>query len=179
MIKLLSNSTVKNRSIKNNDQYSTAKNHLRDVVADDLVRFYEHQLDPEANYMAAFTAKNPSDKEAFLLKWDKILGDNKTINQTILLDNTVVGHIAQFEQFGHPEVTYWIEKSHWGKGIATAALEIFLRIVTLRPLYARAVKDNIGSLRVLEKCGFVITGEDKGFANARQQEVEEYILMLK
>ncbi len=34
------------------------------------------------------------------------------------------------------------------------------------------------SLRVLEKCGFRIIGEDKGFANARGREVEEFLLEL-
>lgn len=59
--------------------------------------------------------------------------------------------------------------------------DIQLRDVTeddLRPLYARAVKDNIASIRVLEKCGFVLSGEDKGFSNARSKEVEEFILKL-
>ena len=37
----------------------------------------------------------------------------------------------------------------------------------MRPLYTRAAKDNIGSIRVLEKCDFVITGDDKGYAAAR------------
>ena len=48
-----------------------------------------------------------------------------------------------------------------------------------RPMYARVVKDNIASLRVLEKCGFTICGEGKGFAYARGEEVEEFILRLK
>ena len=55
---------------------------------------------------------------------------------------------------------------------------MFLEFVTVRPLYARAAKDNIGSRRVLEKCGFVICGEDKGFAHARGAEIEEYVLRL-
>lgn len=79
----------------------------------------------------------------------------------------MVGHISCFEQFGELEVSYWIGKEYWGKGIATKALREFLRHITIRPLYARAAKDNTGSLKVLEKCGFMITGEDNGFSNAR------------
>ncbi|MGC5327931.1 GNAT family N-acetyltransferase [Brevibacillus sp. SYSU BS000544] len=48
----------------------------------------------------------------------------------------------------------------------------------MSPLYARAVKDNMASIRVLQKCGFKITGTNKGFANARGEEVEEVILRL-
>ncbi len=47
-----------------------------------------------------------------------------------------------------------------------------------RPLFARAAADNIGSLRVLQKCGFKIIGTNKDFANGRGEETEEYILRL-
>jgi len=91
----------------------------------------------------------------------------------------VVGHIASFERLGKPEVSYWIGKEYWGKGLATKALSEFLSQVKVRPVYARAAKDNTASLRVLEKCGFKISGEDKGFSHARGKEVEEFILELR
>ena len=47
-----------------------------------------------------------------------------------------------------------------------------------RPLYGRAAADNLGSLRVLEKCGFVRVGSERGFASARGEEIEEVILRL-
>jgi RimJ/RimL family protein N-acetyltransferase len=152
---------------------------LHDVTEADLPTFFEQQQDKDAVYMAAFTAKDPSDKDAFMAHWHKILGDANIINKTVIYDEQIVGHVACFEQFGDHEVTYWIDKAYWGKGIATAALSQLLDIVTIRPLHARAVKDNKGSIRVLEKCGFVIIGEDTGFANARGAEVEEYILKLE
>jgi RimJ/RimL family protein N-acetyltransferase len=151
---------------------------LRDVLEDDLPVFFEQQLDPDANYMAAFTTKDPADREAFTAHWTKILGDETITIKTILFKRHVAGHILSHAWFGEPEVSYWIGKEYWGKGIATAALSEFLGQVKARPLYARAVKDNIASVRVLEKCGFTITGEDKGFSNARGEEVEEFILRL-
>jgi RimJ/RimL family protein N-acetyltransferase len=151
---------------------------LRDVTADDLPIFFEQQLDPAANYMAAFTAKDPTDRIAFDAHWARILDDGSILNKTILFEGQVAGHVASYVENGKPEVTYWIGKEYWGKGIATAALSQFLNQQTARPIYARAAKDNIGSLRVLEKCGFTIIGEDKGFANARGKEVEEFILEL-
>ena len=151
---------------------------LRDVIEDDLPTFFKQHQDPEANHMAAFTAENPSDQNAFMAHWTKILSDNTIITKTILVKGTVVGHVVKFEQFGEPEVSYWLGREHWGKGIATSALTAFLALVQVRPLYARAAKDNIGSLRVLEKCSFVVIGKDKGFANARGQVVEEFVLRL-
>ena len=152
---------------------------LRDVLEDDLPTFYAQQLDPAANTMAAFTAKNPSDSATFSTHWAKLLADEAITIKTILYGADVAGHIACHAWFGDPEVTYWIGKEFWGLGIATAALSQFLATLKVRPLYARAAKDNIASIRVLEKCGFVVSGHDKGFANARGEEIDELILQLE
>lgn len=152
---------------------------LREVLDADLPIFFEHQLDAEANYMAAFTSKDPANRDAFTAHWARILSDKTITIRTILVDGQVAGHVSRYEESaGHPEVTYWLGKPYWGKGIATLALRMLLSLVTERPIYARAAKDNLASLRVLEKCGFTIIGEDKGFANARGQETEEYLLQL-
>jgi RimJ/RimL family protein N-acetyltransferase len=153
---------------------------LRDATIHDLPIFFEQQRDPDANYMAAFTAKDPENRDAYMARWGKILSDETGIVKAILLDGQVVGQFLSYvdEEIGHPEVGYWIGKSYWGKGIATSALAAFLKDIKERPLYARAAKDNVASLRVLEKCGFVRIGEGRGFANARGKEIEEFILML-
>ncbi len=154
---------------------------LRDVIESDLPIFFEHQLDPDANYMAAFTARDPTDRDAFLAHWARILGDETITNKTILFNGQVAGSVACYkdEEFDELEITYWIGKEYWGKGIATRALSKFLDLVPVRPLYGRAAKDNVASLRVMQKCGFIICGEGKGFAYARGKEVEEYILKLE
>ena len=152
---------------------------LRNVVDDDLPIFFEYQLDQEANDMAAFTAKDPSNQEAFMAHWHKILANNTNIIQTIIFNGQVAGSVSSYEDEGKPEVTYWLGKEYWGKGIATSALKEFLAHHNQsRPIYARVAKDNLGSRRVLEKCGFKIIGESKGFANARGQEIEEFLLEL-
>lgn len=153
---------------------------LRDVLEADLPIFFTYQLDPEAQAMAAFIAKDPTDRQAFMAHWHRILADPANIIRTIIVDGQVVGSVSSYIDAGHPEVTYWLGKHHWGKGLATRALATFLAHANLtRPIYARAAKDNIGSLRVLEKCGFRIIGEDTGFANARGKEIEEYLLQLQ
>lgn len=152
---------------------------LRAVTETDLPIFFDFQLDEEANWMAAFTSEDPSNLDKFMAHWEKVLGNPANTNRTILFNGQVAGNIAQFEMFDEPEIGYWIDKTYWGKGIATQALTLFLEEIELRPLYARVAKDNQGSIRVLEKCGFIRHGEDKGFSNARGVEVEEYILMLR
>lgn len=152
---------------------------LRETIDDDLPIFFQHQLDPVANHMAAFTAKDPSNREAFMAHWTKIRNMDSVLIRTILVDNVVVGSVLKYEDEGHPEVSYWLGREHWGKGFATQALRAFLEFFPVRPVFARASKDNIASLRVLEKCGFALCGESRGFANARGEEIEEVILILK
>lgn len=151
---------------------------LREVRESDLPIFFEHELDPDARYMAAYTSGDPADRDAFMAHWTRNLSDESNITRTILYDGQVAGDVSSFILLGQRAVGYWIGKPFWGKGIATAALAQFLEIETERPLYARVVKDNAASLRVLQKCGFAIMKEDKGFANARGKEVEEWVLKL-
>ena len=151
---------------------------LRAVRDDDLPIFFEQQRDPEANQMAAFTSRNPDDRDAFMAHWARIRGDATNINRTILAGRQVAGNIACFRDFGELEIGYWLGREFWGRGIATRALAAFLRELPMRPLHARVAQDNVASLRVLQKCGFTITGEDKGYAPARGEITAEYVLTL-
>ena len=153
---------------------------LRDVVQADVPIFFEQQLDPEANRMAAFTAKDPTDRTAFTAKWSRILRDPSGIVKTVLYGGDVVGYVTLWrdDELDAPEVSYWIGRRYWGNGIATAALTAFLTELHQRPLYGRAAADNVGSIRVLEKCGFVPIRRGEGYSNARGQDVVELVLRL-
>jgi ribosomal-protein-alanine N-acetyltransferase len=151
---------------------------LKPTEVADLKHFFEFQLDEEANYAAAFTSKDPTDKIAFLKKMTTLLSDPTVNMRTIFMDNTVIGSIAKFEMEGDAEITYWIDRKYWGKGIATKALKIFLTIENARPIFGRVAFDNFRSQRVLKNCGFEIIGNDKWYANARQSEIEELIYKL-
>ncbi|WP_353196491.1 GNAT family N-acetyltransferase [Parapedobacter defluvii] len=151
---------------------------LRPTEITDLEDLFLFQLDDDANYLAAFTSEDPTDKQAYFEKFTKLLNDPTVNQQTILADENTVGSIAKFERNGEAEITYWIDKTYWGKGIATTALRDFLSIETIRPIFGRVAFDNYGSQKVLEKCGFVRIGFDKGFANARRVEIEEFIYSL-
>ncbi|KAA0931554.1 GNAT family N-acetyltransferase [Streptomyces apricus] len=151
---------------------------LRPVHDSDLPVFFRQMNDPESLRMAAFTAADPTDRDAFDAHWKRILASS-AVNRTILVDGDVVGSAAVYGPPGEREVTYWVDRAYWGRGIATAALRALLAAVPERPLYARAAADNAGSLRVLEKCGFVATARDRGFANARGAEIDEVVLSLR
>jgi RimJ/RimL family protein N-acetyltransferase len=153
---------------------------LRAVIDSDLPIFFEHMQDAEAIHMAAFTPKDPADREKFDAHWVRIQANPTVMNRTIVFNGQVAGSVVSYEEDGLPEVSYWLGREFWGQGIASRALAEFLdQHQRQRPIRARVAKDNLPSLRVLEKCGFVITGEDKGFANARGCETEEWVLELR
>ena len=129
---------------------------IRPVVDSDLPAFYLHQADAEAARMADFPSR---DETAFYAHWRKIMADPLTILRTIQYDGQVVGNVVSFVMEGNREVGYWLGCEFWGKGIASAALRLFLMEVTERPLYGVAANSNPASMRVLEKCGFVLDRE--------------------
>jgi RimJ/RimL family protein N-acetyltransferase len=108
----------------------------------------------DAIRMAAFTSPDQDDRAAFERRWARLTSDVSTTNRVVEIGGRVMGHIASFDLEGHREVTYWIGREDWGRGIATRALQQFLRLEASRPLYAGAASDNAASIRVLTKCGF-------------------------
>jgi RimJ/RimL family protein N-acetyltransferase len=151
---------------------------LRPTETSDLDFLFQFQLDKESRYLAAFMPKDPTDKAAYIAKHTKLLSDPTVNNQTILIDNIIVGSVATFVMEGEREITYWIDRKFWGQGIATKAIKEFLIIETNRPVFGRVAFDNLGSQKVLQKSGFLKIASDRGFANARQTEIEEYIYKL-
>jgi RimJ/RimL family protein N-acetyltransferase len=149
---------------------------LRQVEAGDLVRMYEMQLDPESNRMAVTI---PRSREAFDAHWAKVLGDPANTTRAVLLDGQVVGSVSCFPADGQDHVGYWIDRAHWGEGIASRALELLLREVTKRPLFASVATSNGASLRVLQKSGFVIEQVRQSPASERYPACEEAVLVLR
>ena len=169
-----SRSAQKNNMTTSVPNSLTTEIKLRDVIESDLPIFFEHQRNPDANHMAAFPAR---DWVPFMAHWAKILADKTVIIMTVIFNGQIAGNIVSWEQSDDREVGYWFGREYWGKGIATAALSQFLDYIKTRPLHAHVAKHNITSLRVLEKGGFTITGEDK-YSNADGDVVEEFILEL-
>jgi RimJ/RimL family protein N-acetyltransferase len=152
---------------------------LREVHNSDLPVFYRQLNDPQALRMAAFTPEDPADWDSFDARWTRIRTSADVVVRTVLADGDVVGSAAVYGEPGEREVTYWVDRAYWGRGVATAALRGLLTEVPERPLYARAAADNEGSLRVLRKCGFRVTARATGFAQARGEEIEELVLTLE
>ena len=152
---------------------------LREVRDEDLAVLFEQWADPVAARMAAFTAPDHVDRDAFERRWSRLRADETAIARAIVVDGEVAGTIGSWGDPNEREVTYWIGRSYWGKGIATCALNAFLNVDPSRPLHARVAYDNIASHRVLEKCGFRVVATERSFAQARSAEIEEFVLRLE
>jgi hypothetical protein len=101
---------------------------LREVEDRDLSVLFEHSTDRDAIRMAAFTSPDPDDRSSFDRRWARLKSDDSTTNRVVEIDGRVVGHIASFDLEGHREVTYWIGREDWGRGLATRALQEFLQV---------------------------------------------------
>ncbi|MBN9681148.1 MULTISPECIES: GNAT family N-acetyltransferase [unclassified Corallococcus] len=124
---------------------------LRNVTDEDLPIFFEHQRDEVALRMAAFPSR---ERDAFLTHWRTKVLRPENVTRAIVADGRVAGYVGSWEQDGKRLIAYWVGREHWDKGIATRALSEFLVLEPNRPLHAWVAVHNVGSIRVLEKCGF-------------------------
>ena len=153
---------------------------LRSPGAQDVPRLAAFANDPA---IARMTLRMPhpygvQDAEAFVLK---VAIQDPARARTFLIeheDHGPVGVIGLFEDADPaPEVGYWIARPFWGRGLATEALQGATlwasRAWRCRALMAGHFSDNPASGRVLEKAGFLYTGEvRKGFSLARGADAE-------
>jgi RimJ/RimL family protein N-acetyltransferase len=149
---------------------------LRELRDEDLAVLFDQWADPVAVHMAAFTAPDHMERRAFERRLSRLRTDETVIAKVIVVDGEVAGTIGSWGGPDEREVTYWIGRSFWGKGIATGALRAFLTVDPARPLHARVASDNVASRRVLEKCGFRVITHERSFAEARSGEIEELVL---
>ena len=151
---------------------------LRALHESDLDALFRQMSDPESVRMAAFTPEDPDDRQRFDAHMARVMQSPEITQRAITWEGDLVGSVASFVVEGQTEITYWIDRPAWGRGIASQALAQFLEVVRTRPLYARAASDNAGSLRVLEKNGFRVIDTEVSYAPARGAEIEETILRL-
>ena len=153
---------------------------LRRTAPGDLDALFEMQSDAESNDMAGTKARP---RDVFFALWEKLFADANLRSRVIEVvgpggEAAVVGSIGCFQADGVDCIGYWIARPHWGKGIASRAVALFLEEGRRRPLHATADRKNAASCRILEKCGFRCTGVRMGEETERfvAREVAEFVL---
>jgi RimJ/RimL family protein N-acetyltransferase len=148
---------------------------LRPVEDGDLEVFFEHQADPDAVEMAAFPAR---DADRFMAHWAKVRADDTLVTRTVVVDGEVAGHIGSWPDDGQQLLGYWLGRAWWGRGVATRAVALLAEEVPTRPLHAHVAVHNLGSIRVLEKCGFRRDRVLEAEVPAPEDGVEEAVFVL-
>ena len=87
---------------------------LREVRDEDLPLLFEQWADPVAAHMAAFTAPDHMDRDAFERRWSRLRVDATVLARVIVVDDDVAGAIGSWGDSGEREVTYWIGRSYPG-----------------------------------------------------------------
>jgi RimJ/RimL family protein N-acetyltransferase len=152
---------------------------LRPLRDEDREPMFDLESERSGADMIAFLPRAPGDREAFDKHWQRITSpETDVLLRSIEVDGSYGGYALSFVVDGQREIGYWVSESLWGRGVATAALRELLAEIDERPLFARVAIDNEGSRRVLEKCGFVIVGEEENFAPRRDHALGAYVLRL-
>ena len=142
---------------------------LRHWLDTDAKALYKYASDPEVGPRAGWT---PHISEEESLEIIRTVFNNPT-TWAIVWNETgeAIGDIGYGPSCdcslpareGEPTVGYWVGKPYWGKGICTEALRLMIAHIrettVIRSLISGHFTDNHASGRVMEKCGFVATGE--------------------
>lgn len=151
---------------------------LRLLEDADLDAVFRWERDPAAAAMAAFTRDDPADRAAFDAHYRRVRADPANLLLVIEDDGQAVGTIGSFTIDDEREVGFWIDPARWGRGIASAALPLFLEVELERPLHARAAAHNLGSAAVLQRAGFERVGSERSWAAAVGEEIVEHLYRL-
>ena len=151
---------------------------LRALDDDDLDAIFEMMRDREAIAMAAFTAEDPDDRDEFDAWIARQRAADDVLTLVVTENGGFAGTAAAFTVDGDREVSYWIARHAWGRGVATAALRLLISREPVRPLFARAAAHNAGSIAVLKKAGFTEVSRNVDYAPGVKREVEEIVFTL-
>ena len=135
---------------------------LREYADSDLERLVSLANNENVSRYLVYTFPYPyttADGEWWIRTGSK---QNGAITRVIEHEGLFVGSVGINPQIGWRdhlgEIGYWVAEEHWGKGIATAALQHMTDYgftnLQFRKLYAPVLSPNIASMRVLEKCAY-------------------------
>jgi RimJ/RimL family protein N-acetyltransferase len=153
---------------------------IRLINEEDIKTLYPLGNNKEISWMSGGGLTYPLSYDEFRSKKTIALSTAVGEMETYVIhwNDTAVGSIGYFRREAHAplEIGYWIGKPYWGKGIASRALQLAIRAMRANgirgTLIATTMDDNVGSRRMLLKCGFVETGTEIFASPAREMDVE-------
>ncbi len=159
---------------------------LRPWSAEDRLSLVRHADNPGIAACMRDGFKSPytlADADRFLTM---ATGDHPHILLAITVDNLAIGGIGihRFDDIYHrtAEIGYWLSEQYWGKGIITDAVRAMIPVAFMNTeiirLQAGIFSNNPGSMRVLEKNGFILEAFHKKAITKHGEVLDEHLYVL-
>ena len=146
------------------DELITDRLILRKLQKDDAESIFKWASDPEVSrYVTWPTHERVEQTKNILNLWIKEYENPKTIRYGITLkeNGELIGAIDVVDYVdGNPEIGYCLARRYWNNGYmseACNALIEYLFSIGYKVVVIEADENNVGSNRVIEKCGFKFT----------------------
>lgn len=143
-------SAITIRILRENDAENLAKYGNNKKIWDNMRDYFPNPYKPEDAVAFINMIQSNEPITTFALAYDdQLIG--------------VIGYNLQKDIYKHSaEIGYWVAEPFWGKGAATQAIKLTIdhafNEMDIKRLYTSVFEHNIGSIKVLEKAGFVSEG---------------------
>ena len=162
-----------------NEHIETERLILRKLVMDDAEAMFNGWCsDPEVTKFVTFNPhENIEVTKQVLSSWIKQYENRDTIRFGITLKSSgeLIGCIDVVKyQDGNPVVGYCLTSKYWNHGYMTEAFKALIEYLFARgfkKIIIAAIDENIGSNRVIEKCGFKFTHQETGPNSSLKPEI--------
>ena len=160
---------------------------LRYQQVRDAKKFWEILNNPEFTFFPIQPKTIKEERDFLRLNRDKRI-KNVEHNFAITLSGEVVGAIGIAIDQRRPhvgEIGYFVERKHWGKGIASHSVKLIEDFIEKRLGLHRIeiviMKENKMSVRVAEKCGYSKEGLQRGklYMNGEYVDAYSYAKVLR
>jgi len=149
-------------------ELTTERLRIRQLVADDANEIFKLRSDDRVNrFIGRSKCKSIEEAGAFINKINRSISNNESVYWGLALkeNNKLVGTIClwnmQPENY-RSEIGYELHPDYWGKGIMREAMAKVIsyafETLKLHTIEADTVPDNLQSVLVLEKNGFIKEG---------------------
>ena len=161
------------------DELSTERLVLRKLTSEDANSIYNNWAnDPEVTkYMTWNAHKSIEETKQILDIWLNEYKEPKTIRYGVVLkeNNELIGAIDVVDYIdNNPEIGYCLSRKYWNKGYMTEACKAvveYLFAIGYKTILIEADERNIGSNRVIKKCGFEFTHKETKQCSSLKPEV--------
>ncbi|MET9020364.1 GNAT family N-acetyltransferase [Actinopolymorpha sp. NPDC004070] len=136
---------------------------LRELQPEDAADLFVWRSDPEVQKYNSEPMQEVRQASQLIEELRREYSAQKAVHWAVTLsgDDRAIGlfGLVSWERFHRrAEVGYDLRRDHWGRGIATEALDAMLRFgftrMQLNRVEAQTIADNHGSVRLLQRLGF-------------------------